>query len=102
MTNLEISSFESLKELKDNPDLQEILLQEAFATGDSKAIAYALDKVAKARGISELAQETGITRQALHHMRSPKANPSLKNLLNLLSSLGYEMTVKRNIHHSRN
>lgn len=92
---LGIRKFDSVKALREDPGLQDVLLAEAFASGDSKVVAHALDVVTRAHGVAAVAEKAGITRQALHRIGKSPANPTLKSLLGVLSTLGYQLTVTR-------
>ena len=64
-----------------HPDEIDDFLKESFAEyaldGDSAALLSQLRVVARVKGISALAQETGMTRQGLQKALSSKGNPSL-------------------------
>ena len=51
-------------------------LDGAFADGDAREITDALGVVARARGMSQLAEDTGLTRQALDKALSGDGNPN--------------------------
>jgi probable addiction module antidote protein len=50
--------------------------------------------VAKAYGITNISNKTGINRQALYKMLSNKGNPSYKNVTTILDAFGLEFTLK--------
>ena len=51
-------------------------LNAAFEDGDTPVIAAALGDVARAKGMTQLAKKTGITRDGLYKALSPTGNPS--------------------------
>ena len=55
----------------DTPEAQAELLEDAFATGDTRYIANALGTVARARNMSQVARDAGVTREALRSMTVP-------------------------------
>ena len=57
----------------DTPEAQEELLADAVESGDAKYLALALGTIARARGMSKVSQEAGVTREALY-----RAQPDLK------------------------
>ncbi|MEA3390155.1 MAG: addiction module antidote protein [Pseudomonadota bacterium] len=71
------------------------MLTDAFASGDTGAIAAAIGIVARARGMTELANQTGIKRQALYRAFSDQGNPTLETLLKVLPALGLRMRVEQ-------
>lgn len=70
------------------------LLSDALESGHAGYIAAALGVVAKARGMSRLAAETGLSRQALHRALSEEGNPRLDTLLKVLAALGLQLEAK--------
>lgn len=53
----------------------------------------AIADVAKARGISAIAQSTGLGRESLYKALSPGAKPRYDTVLKVLHSLGVRLTV---------
>jgi probable addiction module antidote protein len=72
-------------------DAQTRLLNDALASGDAGYIAHALGTIAKARGMSQLADETGVSRAALYASFSENGNPSLDTVLKVTRALGLEL-----------
>jgi probable addiction module antidote protein len=81
-------------EILDDPASQAELLDDAFATGDAGYIANALGVVARARGMTSVAQEAGITREALYRSLSTEGDPRLTTLLGTVKALGLRLTVQ--------
>ena len=65
--------YDPADDLADEKDQVE-LLAEAFASGDQKFIASALGAVARARGMSTIAEKAGVTRPALKLAVEPLAH----------------------------
>lgn len=61
---------------------------------DPKAIATALGNVARARGMTQLAKDTGLTREALYRALAPDGNPTLATLAAVLDAMGLRMRVE--------
>jgi probable addiction module antidote protein len=78
----------------DTKESQIELLADAIETGDSRYIANALGTIARARGMARVAQEAGITRQALYRSLSEKGDPLLTTLLGVAKSLGLKLSFK--------
>ena len=70
-------------------------LDGAFADGDPSEIADALGVVARARGMSQLAEETGLTRQALYKALSSEGNPEFATILKVIRALGLRLHPER-------
>lgn len=69
------------------------LLTDALEDGDAGYIAAALGVVAKARGIAQIAAETGLSRQALHKALSGEGNPTLDTVLKVTRALDLQLGV---------
>jgi probable addiction module antidote protein len=57
-------------------------------------VAAALGDIARARGMAQLAKETGISREGLYKALSPDGNPSLSTVLKVLKALGLKFVVQ--------
>jgi probable addiction module antidote protein len=67
-------------------------LTDALETEDSRIIAKALGAVARARGgMAQLAQETGLSREALYRALSETGNPELATVLKVMRALGIRL-----------
>jgi len=70
-----------------------IFMSEAFATGDTGYIAHALGVAARAKGMSQIARQTGLSREQLYRSFSEHGNPTLKTTLAVMKALGIELTA---------
>ncbi len=77
------------------PNDQEELLREAFETGHAGFIANALGVVARARGMTKVAKQAGVTRMALYKGLHKTGDPRLSTLLGLARALGFRISVER-------
>ena len=75
----------------DSPEAMLAYLDGAFADGDAGEIADALGVVARARGMSHIAEETGLTRQALYKALSSDGNPEFATVLKVIRALGFRL-----------
>lgn len=69
-------------------------MADAFETGDANYIAKALGVVARAKGMTEIAQKTGLSREQLYRSFGERGNPTLKTTLAVMRALGIDMTAK--------
>ncbi|KTD47780.1 addiction module antidote protein [Legionella quateirensis] len=83
----------------DSPEAIAIFMVDAFETGDAGYIAKALGVVARAKGMAEIARETGLSREQLYRSFSEKGNPTLKTTLTVMRALGLDITAKAHIAH---
>jgi probable addiction module antidote protein len=81
-----------LKSEEDMAGYLEACIEEA---GDDAAyIAAALGDIARARGMAQLAKDTGISREGLYKALSADGNPSLSTVLKVVKALGLKLTTK--------
>jgi probable addiction module antidote protein len=64
------------------------------AGDDAAFIAAALGDIARARGMGQLAKDTGISREGLYKALSRDGNPSLATVLKVVKALGLKLTTK--------
>lgn len=91
------SEFNPTDYLETKEDIA-IFLSEAFATGDYKHIAHCLGLAAKAKGMTNYTNETGLTLEELDRSFSEDGNLSLKNTIAIMKSLRVNLTATP-IHH---
>ena len=79
-----------LKSEKDIVAYLEACMEEA---GDDPAfIAHALGNIARARGMAQLAKDTGLTREGLYKALNKDSNPSFGTVLKVMKALGIKLT----------
>ena len=61
------------------------------ANGDAAFIAKALGDIARARGMSKVAQDSGLSRESLYKALSGDRNPSFDTVLKVMNALGLEL-----------
>ncbi len=71
-----------------------LFMAEAFETEDTAYIAHALGVVARAKGMTQIAKDTGLSREQLYRSFSATGNPTLKTTIAVMKSLGIELTAK--------
>jgi len=71
-----------------------VFMAEAFETEDAGYIAHALGVVARAKGMAQIASETGLSREQLYRSFSENGNPTLKTTIAVMKALGIELTAK--------
>lgn len=110
-----IKPFDAADYLRDEGDIAEYLTA-AAEDGDPAAVAQALGVVARARSMTQLAKDTGLTREGLYKALAPGGNPSFATVAKVAGALGFpltfrahkivpaegdEPTKRRNIQHKR-
>jgi probable addiction module antidote protein len=69
-------------------------LTDALETGDAGFIANSLGVVARAKGMSEIAVKTVLSREQLYRSFSAEGNPTLKTTMAVMKALGVDLAVK--------
>ncbi|MHB8850159.1 MAG: addiction module antidote protein [Acidithiobacillus ferriphilus] len=69
-------------------------MADALDSGDAGYIAHALGIVARAKGMAQIAGQTGLSREQLYRSFSERGNPTLKTTLAVMKALGIELTAK--------
>ena len=59
--------------------------------GDGSLIRTALGTIARARGMSQLARETGVSREGLYRALSPEGNPEFSTVTKVMKALGVRL-----------
>jgi probable addiction module antidote protein len=66
-------------------------LQAAFEEGDAALIAAALGDIARAKGMSQIARDTGLGRESLYKALSAEGNPEFATILKVVEALGLKL-----------
>lgn len=90
--SLETFPWDAAEFLGDDQDIRHYL-EAAFEDGDPVLIREAFKTVARARGITSLAAETGLSREALYKAFGPTGNPTLDTLLKVTKALGVRLAI---------
>ena len=69
-------------------------LTEALGSDDTCFIADTLGVIARARGMTQVARDAGLSREALYRTFSPEGNPELRTRLRVLAVLGLRLSVR--------
>ncbi len=92
MSKEKLIPFDVQDYLEDEEDCR-LYLQACFMedVGDGKLIKKALGDIARARGISQLAKEAGMTRAGLYRALSDEGDPKLSTFLHILKALNISL-----------
>lgn len=80
---------EHLRTPKEMAAYFEACLEEA--DGDASFIARALGNIARAKGMTEVAQTTGLSRESLYKALSGNRSPSFDTILKVVAALGLKL-----------
>lgn len=94
MTKETFSRYDSADYLKGEGDIR-LYLEAVMDEGsdDPAFIAHALGVVARARNMSQLARDTGLTREGLYKALSADGNPSFATVMKVAKALGLRLTL---------
>ncbi|MGE8686566.1 MAG: addiction module antidote protein [Achromobacter sp.] len=92
MNKVETRPWDSAAHLRNDEEMAAYLdavLEEAG--DDPKFIAHALGVIARARGMSQLARDTGIKRESLYRALSGEGNPEFATIWKVVRALGIRL-----------
>ena len=92
----DLPEFDMARQLKNEEDIAAYVTM-VIEEGNAAELAHALGVAAKARGMSEIAQATGITREALYKALTPNAKPRFDTINRVCAALGVRL-VARPVH----
>lgn len=78
----------------DTPEMIAAYLTEVMASEDASLIASALGDIARAKGMTDIARQTGLSRESLYRALSEKGNPELATIIKVLSAAGFSLSAK--------
>lgn len=90
---VETTRFDVQEHLR-TPEEQAAYIDAALEEGDPSFMAVAIGDVVRARGVSALSKETGLSREALYKAFREGGNPTLETLAKVTAALGLRLTVK--------
>ncbi|MEE3719354.1 addiction module antidote protein [Tumidithrix elongata RA019] len=87
--------WDSAAHLKTEEDIQLYLEACLEETGDDPAlIVYALGVIARAKNMSQISRDTGLSREGLYKALSLDGNPSFVTVAKVAKALGFKLTVQ--------
>jgi probable addiction module antidote protein len=92
MAKTETIPWDAADYLKTDEDIA-YYLEAVFKDGDPALIAAALGDVARAKGMSQVAQAAGLGRESLYKALSKDGNPEFATVLKVLHALGLKLKV---------
>ena len=69
-------------------------IEAALEDGDPALVTHALGVVARARGMTQLARDAGVTREALYKALSADGDPKLSTFFGVMKALGVKLSVQ--------
>ena len=87
------SKFE-VYEFLDNDELIAGYMEEILKDGDPKLILSALNDIAKAKGMSKLAEKSGLGRESMYKALKPDAKPRFETIMKIIQAMGFTLSVQ--------
>lgn len=92
MSKLEVTKFDIAQYL-DNKEVIAEYLSQILADGDMDELLEALGNIAKAKGMSQIASETGLGRESLYKTFHKGTKPKFDTIIKVMQSFGLRMQV---------
>lgn len=88
-----LPEFDMARHLNDEEDIA-IYLTTVIEENDPALLAAALGDIARARGMTEIAKASGITREALYKALRPDASPRFDTISRVCAALGVRLVAQ--------
>lgn len=89
--------YDSAEYLEDDQAIVEYLeeaMKIATEDSDPSFLAVALGTVARARGMSQIAKDAGLSRESLYKALGSEGNPEFGTVMKVLQALGLKLSIK--------
>lgn len=90
MARIRTKKWDPAEHLKSDADMA-AYLEAALEEGDPALVAAALGDIARAKGMSAIARETGLGRESLYKALSAEGNPEFSTVLKVVKALGLRL-----------
>ena len=84
---MKLTTFDAAQHLKTNQEMA-VYLDEMLSENDPAMITHALGVIARAKGMTQLAKETGVSREGAYKALSSDGNPEFSTVLKVIKALG--------------
>ena len=92
MSSTKTKPFDPAEYLDDSESIA-AYMSDALESEDPAFVADALGVVARARGMSEIAREAGVSRESLYRSLSTDGNPEFATVLRVIRALGLQLSA---------
>jgi probable addiction module antidote protein len=87
-----IFPFDISEHLETDEDIRGFL-QEVASTGDTSDLIHALNVAARAKGMTEVARQAGVTRASLYKSLSENGNPRFDTISKIVETFGCKLAI---------
>jgi probable addiction module antidote protein len=70
-------------------------LEVAFEENDLEFLLSVIGDIARSKGMTQIARDLGVTREALYKSLSSEGNPSFNTVMKILDTLGFRLRVEQ-------
>lgn len=89
----DLPEFDSARYL-DSEEAIAVYLTDILEANDAALLAAALGKIARARGMTDIAKAAGLTREALYKALRPDSEPRFDTVSRVCTALGVRLVVQ--------
>lgn len=90
MTKTKTRPYDAAEYLE-TPEDMAAYLEAALEDGEPAIVVKALGVIARARGMTQIARDTGLRRESLYKALSPEGNPEFATVLKVVRALGLKL-----------
>jgi probable addiction module antidote protein len=90
MTNIQTYPWDAAEHLETKEDMA-AYLEAALEDGDPTLVVAALGDIARSKGMTHIARETGLGRESLYKALSIEGNPEFATILKVVQALGLRL-----------
>lgn len=87
-----------ITEYLDSEEAMAEYLSQVLEDGDSEEFLRAIGHIAKAKGMAQIAQETGLGRESLYKAFRPNAKPRFDTVMKVIDALKLKLTTTPQLH----
>ncbi|EGK3594759.1 putative addiction module antidote protein [Salmonella enterica] len=87
---MKIKEYDIAEHLNNEEEMQ-MYLNEIMEDGEPSLVLSALGDIARARNMSQLSREVGMSREGLYHALSGKGNPTFSAMMKITKALGLKL-----------
>ncbi|MFD1383158.1 addiction module antidote protein [Rhodanobacter aciditrophus] len=92
MSSPVLKNFDMAEQLRDDADIAAYLSM-VLDEGDTEELIAAIGHIAKARGMTQIAKESGLGRESLYKALRSGSRPQFDTILKVLKALGLELKI---------
>lgn len=93
MKTLKLKKWDVVEHLKTEEDMV-LYLEACLDDGDPALVAAALGDIARARGMSQVARDAGLSRESLYKALSGEGNPEFATVMKVIKALGLKLRAE--------